>query len=282
MRNYLRFLVVVVIVMGSAFAKAQRGIRVAFIDMEYILDNIPEYQNAKGNLESKMNKWKGEMDQMQREIDALQESLKNERVLLTDELIEEKEEEIALKQEELYLYQDKRFNAEKGDYILQQKQLIIPIEDQVFNEVQKISEAKKYDYVMNADEVTMLYAAERHDISDDILRAIGRTGKRKTREEKRAELELPDREEKYLSVKEADDIDERKSVRQEQLDTKRAEIDDRKRKRDSVRSARRAAQEKKREEMRERQKRRKDSIIAVRDAARKKKQEEQEESKKKG
>lgn len=276
MSKNFRLLVLLSFVVGCAFAKAQRGIRVAYIEMEYILDNVPEYQNAKKNLESKMNKWKGEMDQMQREIDALQESLKNERVLLTDELIEEKEEEIALKQEELYTYQDKRFNAEKGDYILQQKQLIVPIEDQVFNEVQKISKAKKYDYVMNAGEVTMLYAAERHDISDEVLRAIGRTGKRKTRAEKRSELEEPQREEKYLSVKEAADKDEKKSVRQAQLDAKKAQIEDRKRKRDSVRAARRAAQEKKREEMRERQKRRKDSIIAVRDAARKKKKEETE------
>ncbi|MGB3590128.1 MAG: OmpH family outer membrane protein [Nonlabens sp.] len=270
-KNLLLFFSMMLLV--SAFAKAQRGIRVAYINMPYILENVPEYQQAKKNLDIKMNKWKGEMDVMSREIDQLKETLKNERVILTDELIEEKEEEIRLKQEDLYKYQQKRFAAETGDYILQQKQLIIPVEDQVFNEVQKISEAKKYDYVMNADEVTLLYAAERHDISDDVLKAIGRTGKKKSRKERKKEIENPVKEEKYLSVKEAGDKDAAKAVRQEKIDQKLADRERRLKVRDSIRAARRAAQEKKRADLKARQQRRRDSINEVKAAARKKKEE---------
>ena len=100
-----------------------------------------------------------------------------EKVLLTDELISEREEEIQLLEKEMIEYQQDRFGPQ-GDLVLQKRRLIQPIQDQVFNEVQKIGANKKYDFIFDKSaDVVMLYSENRHDISDIILRGIARTRK---------------------------------------------------------------------------------------------------------
>jgi hypothetical protein len=98
-------------------------------------------------------------------------------VLLTNELISEREEDIQILEKEMIEYQQDRFGPQ-GDLVLQKRRLIQPIQDQVFNEVQKIGANKKYDFIFDKSaDVVMLYSEKRHDISDLILRGIARTRK---------------------------------------------------------------------------------------------------------
>jgi len=100
-----------------------------------------------------------------------------EKVLLTDELISEREEEILILEKEMIQYQQDRFGPQ-GDLVIQKRLLIQPIQDQVFIEVQKIGNTKKYDFIFDKSaDVVMLYSQKRHDISELILRGISRTRK---------------------------------------------------------------------------------------------------------
>ncbi|MCO5724687.1 OmpH family outer membrane protein [Robiginitalea marina] len=154
---------------------AQRGVRIGYVDMEYILENVEEYREATEQLDNKVVQWKMEMEERQRRIDQMKQDLDAERVLLTDQLIAEREEEIAILEKELLDYQQNRFGP-RGDLVLQKQRLIQPIQDQVFNEVQKIGANKKYDFIFDKSaDVVMLYSEKRHDISDLILRGIART-----------------------------------------------------------------------------------------------------------
>ncbi|MFT4838601.1 MAG: Skp family chaperone for outer membrane protein [Nonlabens sp.] len=251
-----------------AFAKAQRGVRVGYIDMEYILESVPEYQEASKQLGQKMQNWKGEIDKMSNEISQMKASLQNEKVLLTKELIEEKEEDIALKEQELAEYQQKRFGAQ-GDFLLQKQQLIQPVQDQVFNEIQKLGSQRKYDYIVDSSELAMLYSAERHDISDQILRAIGRAGKKREADKKQE-----DKIEPYLSVEEAEQKEEKEQAREDKKEEMQQAITDRdaarneqKRIRDSTRAAKADEYKERRDKMLEERQRKRDSTIEVRAAA---------------
>ena len=87
---------------STLFLNAQRSQqRIAFIDMEYILENVPEYMEAQSTLNTKVTKWREELDQLVRYIEQLKTDLTNERAILTQDLIEEKEDQITLKQQEL-------------------------------------------------------------------------------------------------------------------------------------------------------------------------------------
>ncbi len=156
-------------------AVAQRGVRIGYVDMEYILENVEEYREASEQLENRVAQWKSDIESRKMAIDQQKKDLQAERVLLTDELITEREEEIAILEKELLDYQQDRFGP-RGDLVLQKQRLIQPIQDQVFNEVQKIGANKKYDFIFDKSaDVVMLYSEKRHDISDLVLRGISRT-----------------------------------------------------------------------------------------------------------
>lgn len=184
------FLVLVALLTVSIAAHSQsRGVKIGFIDMEYILQNVPDYAEAKNQLEQKAQKWKQEIETRKNDIDKLKESLKTERVLLTKELIEEREEEIAFQQSELSDYQQKRFGP-TGDLISQKAVLVKPIQDQVFTAAQDIAEANRYDFIFDkSSDLTMLFAAKRYDISDRVIRILTRSTKREQMNKKQIEAE---------------------------------------------------------------------------------------------
>ena len=163
----------------STFIFGQRGIKIGYIDTEYILENLPEYNQISKRLEEKAGDWKKEIEERSRKIDQKKESLKSERILLTSEMIEEIEEEILIDEEELSEYQQKRFGP-RGDLIIQKQQLIQPIQDQIFNAIRELAKSRNYDFIFDKlADIVMLYSDKRYDVSDQILRTISRANNRK-------------------------------------------------------------------------------------------------------
>ena len=176
--------------------RAQRGVKIGYIDMEYILENVEEYQQANTQLNAKIQKWKREIEQKQNVVEQMKKDLSVEKVLLTEELIEERQAEIQTLEKEMLDYQQDRFGPE-GDLVIQKRSLIQPIQDQVFNAVQEIVKNQKYDYVFDkSGEVTMLYSNKKYDISDRVLQSINRTRRRtqyenKTKKNEKSEVKQP-------------------------------------------------------------------------------------------
>ena len=230
MKKYL-FLLLILLSYAQQVAAQGRGVKIGYIDMEYILQNVPEYSEAKNLLEQKAQKWKQEIEVKRNAINKLKDGLKVERVLLTKELIEEREEEITLQETELMDYQQKRFGP-KGDLIVQKAVLTQPVQDQVFNAVQDIAEAKKYDFIFDrTSELTMLFAAKRFDISDQVVRKLARSSKRnqltkkqlKEEEAKEAKEDMVD-ESTNLTERQKK-LDERKAAREKLVADRKAEAE---------------------------------------------------------
>ena len=168
---------------------AQRGVKIGYIDTEYILENLTEYSEVSKRLEEKAQNWKDEISQRSREIEQKKESLNSERILLTKDLIEEIESEIEFEEQELDEYQQKRFGT-RGDLILQKQQLIQPIQDQIFNAIKEIAKSKNYDFIFDKSaDIVMLYSDKRYDISDQILRTISKSNNRKKLDSKKDKRE---------------------------------------------------------------------------------------------
>ncbi|MBC5837165.1 OmpH family outer membrane protein [Flavobacterium muglaense] len=177
MRKQFLFLFLALAV-GYTAQSQTRGTKVGYIDMEYILQNVPNYTEASSQLEQKAQKWKQEIETKKIEITKIKDALNAEKALLTKELIEERETEIKFLENEMLEYQQSRFGP-RGDLMIQKSLLAKPIQDQVFTAVQDIADAKKYDFIFDkSSDLTMIYAAKRFDISDQVLRVINRTDKR--------------------------------------------------------------------------------------------------------
>lgn len=177
--------VLFILIMLLAFSVfPQRGVRIAYIDMDYILENVDEYKEANQQLGAKVEKWKTEIEQKKGAIEQLRKNLSAEKVLLTPELIEEREEEIQQLEKEMVEYQQNRFGPQ-GDLVIQKKLLVQPVQDQVFNIVQEVAASRKYDFVFDkSSDLVMLYSDRRNDISDLILRSINQTKKQEERKTK--------------------------------------------------------------------------------------------------
>lgn len=243
---------------------SQRGVRIGYVDMEYILENVEEYREANEQLEIKVQRWKLEIEEKQGVVDQMKKDLMAEKVLLTDELISERAEEIQILEKEMLEYQQDRFGP-NGDLVLQKRRLIQPIQDQVFNEVQTIGANKKYDFIFDKSaDVVMLYSEKRHDISELVLRGIART-RRVSKPSKAAEkarlkaFENDEAEEAEMT----DALKERLKKAQEADDTRQKTVEEKRAETLRLREERKQAYEARRKK-----------LLEEREAKRKEKEEE--------
>lgn len=228
MQNNVLFLLTLVAMLSLSSLNAQRGVRIAYIDTEYILENVPEYQEATQQLNAKAQKWKNEIQQKLAAVEQKRDALNNEKALLTTELIEERQEDIDFEEAEILDYQQKRFGP-NGDLFIQKKQLMQPVQDQIFAAVQDLAEGRKYDFIFDkSSDATMLFSAKQYDLSEQVLRSITRTAKR-TQAQNRAERKAAEEEELIPEVNEELEarekaLEEKKEARAEAVEKRRQEI----------------------------------------------------------
>jgi len=171
----------------STILVAQKPQKIAYIDMQYILENVPEYNEAESRLKAKVITWQQKLDAIKREIEVLKTDLGNEKALLTNELINEREEDIEIKELDLKKLQAAYFGP-AGDLFMLRKQLVKPVQDQIYNAIQKIAVTKKYDIVFDkSSDLIMLYSNRKYDISELVLSKIVKGRKVKEVAEKKEE-----------------------------------------------------------------------------------------------
>ena len=239
MKKYI-FVLALVLFLSNANAQT-KSIRIGYIDMEYILEKVPDYASAKNQLEEKAQKWKQEMDVKNASITKLKEALKIEKVLLTKELIEEREDEIIFQEKDLSDYQQKKFGP-TGDLVTQKTVLVKPIQDAVFNIVQDIATAKKYDFVFDkSSDLTLLFAEKRYDISDQVIRKLTQLDRREQLSKKQLkEEDLKERKQDLLDsnpdAAEAQKVlDNKKEARQKVIDDRKLAAEEKRKATDEAR-----------------------------------------------
>ena len=147
--------------------------RYAIIDSKYILEKIPDYKEAQKKLDQFSELWQQEIDQKQVAVDKMVQDYDAEQVMLTDVLKKKREDEIYNKEKELRDLQKKRYGFE-GDLFKKRQELIKPIQDKVYNAVQKLAVDKQYDFILDKSEgITVIFADPKLDKSDDVLRNLG-------------------------------------------------------------------------------------------------------------
>ena len=145
----------------------------AYIDSEYIMDNIPEYKDAQSEIDALSKQWQKEIEQKFKEIDNLYKAFQAESVLLPEEVKKKRENEIIAAEKEAKDLQKQRFGKD-GDLYKKRQDLVKPIQDKVYNAIEKRAQDKNYIFVFDkAGSLTIMYADSKYDMSDDILDDLG-------------------------------------------------------------------------------------------------------------
>jgi outer membrane protein len=147
--------------------------RYAVIDSKYILAKLPEYKAAQLKLDEFSQQWQQEIDKKSADLDRMYKEYDAEQVMLSDDLKKKREDELYNADKDLKDLQRKRFGYQ-GDLFKKRQELIKPIQDRVYNAVQKLAASKLYDFILDRSEgITVIFADPKLDRSDDVLKEMG-------------------------------------------------------------------------------------------------------------
>ena len=169
----MKKLVLFLFVLSLISLGAQSQQRYAIIDTKYILSKVPEYRDADKKLQLVGEQWQKEIDDKQLVLDRMYKNYEAEQFMLTEDLKKKREDELFIKEKEVRDLQKKRFGYE-GDLFKERQKLVKPIQDKVYNAIQKIAVARFYDFVLDKSEgITVIFADPKLDKSDEVLREMG-------------------------------------------------------------------------------------------------------------
>ena len=164
------FALLLLLTTGSLLAQAQSF---ALIDMDYILERIPAYQQAAQRLDNTAQKWQDEIDQITQEAKALYDDYQATASSLTEAQRASKEQAIVDKEKQGSELRRKYFGNE-GEMAKLQDQLLTPIEDDIYDAVKAIAVQEGYAMVIDrASAGSIFFANPNIDISDKILKKLG-------------------------------------------------------------------------------------------------------------
>ena len=168
----------------TGFTSVSLAQRFAYIDMKYILGNIPDYNEAQKKLDAQSAQWQKEIQDKYDNIDKMNKDYQSQQVLMTDDMKKQKQQEIQDKEKEAKELQ-KQYFGYQGQLFKLREQLVKPIQDKVYDAVQKLAASKSYDFIFDKSvSVYMMYANPKLDVSDQVLTFLGYSPKTKAPETK--------------------------------------------------------------------------------------------------
>jgi outer membrane protein len=160
----------VLFVFAVVFSQAQKF---AFVDTQYVLDNLPEFTEAQSQLDDISADWQKEIEAKFAEVDKMYKDYQAQSVLLPEDMKKKKEQEIVDKEKEAKNLQKQRFGKE-GDLFRKRQELVKPIQEKVYNAIQEVATTSNYAVIFDkGGSLTMLYTNPKYDVSDDVLDILG-------------------------------------------------------------------------------------------------------------
>ena len=170
MKRLFNILLVAVMAFGTAFAKDQS---IAYIDMSYILKNLPQYEQANEQLTMLSKRWQKEIDAAAQEARVMATNYQTEQIFLSETMRAQREKEIVDKEQEVLELKRKYFGQE-GELYKKREALIKPIQDEIYNAIQDLANEKRIEIVKDRSaDPALIYMSSKLDISDQVLQKLG-------------------------------------------------------------------------------------------------------------
>jgi outer membrane protein len=146
---------------------------IAYIDMQYILKNLPQYETANEQLNMISKRWQKDIDAAQQQAKILASNYQTEQIFLSQDMKQKREEEILAKEQEVLELKRKYFGQD-GEWYKKREALLKPIQDEIYNAIQDIANEKRYDVVKDrSSDPSLIYMSSKLDISDQVLEKLG-------------------------------------------------------------------------------------------------------------
>ena len=168
-----RILIIAFLALVALTPALAQKFSVAYVDMQYILKNLPQYETANEQLNMISKRWQKDIDAAQNEAKVLATNYQTEQIFLSADMKERREAEILAKEQEVLELKRKYFGQE-GEWYKKRESLLKPIQDEIYNAIQDIANEKRYDVVKDrSSEPSLIYMSSKLDISDQVLEKLG-------------------------------------------------------------------------------------------------------------
>ena len=159
-----------ILLLSSAYSSAQKY---GFINSDFILSKMPEYKEAKDRLDKMADRWTKEIEERYKLLNQKKETFNKEEVLLPTEEKEKRSEELLKMENEVIELQKMRFGV-SGEYFQKRQELIKPIQDKVYDAMQKVASKRSYTFIFDkANQSNLIYADKKFDLSDEVIKEMG-------------------------------------------------------------------------------------------------------------
>ncbi len=163
----------IILMLCCISALATMAQKVAYVDMAYILKNIPQYESANDQLSMISKRWQKEVETLSREAQVLATNYQTEQIFLSEEMKRQREDEILAK-ENAALELKRKYFGQDGEFFKKRESLIKPIQDEIYTAIQEVAQEKKYDVVKDRSaDPGLVYMSNKLDISDLVLQKLG-------------------------------------------------------------------------------------------------------------
>lgn len=168
MKNVVLTIAVVLTFIATSYAQ-----KYAFIDSEYILENIPAFTAAQEQLDQLSSQYQKELESMHAEIEQMYKDFQSESVLLSDDM-KRKREDVIISKEKDYKQLQRKYFGPSGDLFKKRQGLVKPIQDDIFNAVQEIANEGSYAVIFDkSGGTTLFFTNPKYDLSDQVLQKLG-------------------------------------------------------------------------------------------------------------
>lgn len=169
-KNYL---IIIALCLMALPAFSQKASGVAYVDLQYILKNLPQYESANEQLTLISKRWQKEIDNAAQQARILATNYQTEQIFLSEEMRNQREQEIVDKENEVLELKRKYFGQD-GELYKKREALLKPIQDEVYTAIQEIASDKRYDIVKDRTaDPGLIYMSNKLDISDQVLQKLG-------------------------------------------------------------------------------------------------------------
>ena len=164
----IKFLILFFLITNYSLAQ-----KFAYVDTDYILAKIPEYNQAQDKLDNYSKGWQEEIEMTMQKIEKMYRSYQSEQILLTEEMKSARENIIFAEEKKVQDLQIKYFGPE-GMLFSKRQELIKPIQDKIYDAIQQVATNNKYSVIFDSSsDLIMLYTNNNLDKSDKVLELMG-------------------------------------------------------------------------------------------------------------
>lgn len=160
------FLILIFTLMSAAvYGQAKIG----YVDSDAIMDELPDAQDARRQLDGFIQEWQAELSKLEREWKDKYNDYERRKLIMSDPVRADVESELVKMEQKIAEYREKKFGT-NGELFLKQDELMKPIQNKIFNVIKKVAEEGDYDFVFDrSGGILMLYAKEKHDLTATVL-----------------------------------------------------------------------------------------------------------------